>query len=130
MTETEKDPDFFQRQRTDLARERTVFARERSQLAAERTFSAWLRTGLAGVGGGLALIKFVQFHGHEKILLARLTGGMLLIWGFLVLVYALRSYQKNVRRLDAGDDISRAGVISIALVLLFLSILLFILAMD
>lgn len=130
MTVPEKDPDFFQKERTELARERTLFARERNQLAAERTFTAWLRTGLAGVGGGLALIRFIQFHGEEKIALAKLIGGILLIWGFLVIVYALRSYLKNARKLDTGDDVSRVGVISIALVLLFLSILVFILAMD
>jgi len=130
MTTEKEELDPFQKERTELARERTVFARERNQLAAERTFSAWLRTGLAGVGGGLALMRFIHFNNPTKLLVARITGGILLLWGLLVIVFALRSYYQNVKKLELGktDMISTMGVTAIAIILILLAILVFFLA--
>lgn len=126
---SKKDTDL-QAERTALARERTEYARERNQLAAERTFSAWIRTGLAGVGGGLALIKFVHFESSAKMVLAHITGGLLLLWGLMVLLFALRSYYRNIKKLKSGKDgeLTNVGITSIAFILILLSVLVFILA--
>lgn len=127
MTTNKEDP--LQIVRTELARERTAFARERNQLAAERTFSAWVRTGLAGVGGGLALMRFIHFDNPTKVLLSKITGGILLLWGLLVIIFALRSYYQNVRKLESqSDPISKMGVTAIAAILILLAILVFFLA--
>lgn len=124
-----KELEDLQQVRTELARERTEYARERNQLAAERTFSAWVRTGLAGVGGGLALIKFIHFKTYSKMIMGHLTGGILLIWGLLVILFALRSYYSNLSRLkvEKGKELTNVGITSIALLLILLTILLFLL---
>lgn len=125
------DPDFFQKERTTLAQDRTSYAKERTRLAAERTFSAWIRTGLAGVGGGLALMRFLPFKNPEKIWIAHLSGSILLLWGLLVIIYALRSYYHNLKKIESeGDPTSKVGITAIALALILFCVLIFILAEE
>jgi putative membrane protein len=108
--------------RTDLANTRTVLAAERNEFAAQRTFSAWVRTGLAGVGGGLALIKVVLFNDPDKIVLAQFAGGILILWGISVNIYALFSYRRYALRSKFKyDKFDLAAMMSIGLVALFLS---------
>lgn len=125
------DPDIFQKERTVLAQDRTSYAKERTRLAAERTFSAWIRTGLAGVGGGLALVRFVPFKDPTKIWVAHVSGSILLLWGLLVIIYALRSYHLNIKKLEVEKDpTSRIGITAIALALILFCVLIFILAEE
>lgn len=127
MMDQVPNTDELQRIRTDLAELRTEYARERNQLATERTFSSWIRTGLTGVGGGLALIKFISFKTPLKVTLGHLTGGILLFWGLLVIVFALRSFHRNMKHFaKEGDELSKFGINSIALILVLLLILIFI----
>ncbi|KAF3362084.1 hypothetical protein PHSC3_001395 [Chlamydiales bacterium STE3] len=123
------DPDLFQKERTNLAHDRTDFAKERTLFAAERTFSAWIRTGLAGLGGGLVLIRFLPFSNPSKLFVARLSGGLLLLWGLMVIIFALRSYNHNLKKYRVEPDpLSKLGVSSIGFVLILICILVFILA--
>lgn len=125
------DIDARQKKRTRLAQERTIFAKERTRLAAERTFSAWVRTGLAGLGGGLVLIRFLPFRNPAKVFIAQISGGILLIWGLMVIIFALRSYYRNLKRYKIEEDhTSRIGVTSIAWTLILICILIFILAEE
>ena len=82
-----------------LIDERIKLAEERTRLAAERTFTSWIRTGLAGVGGGLAIIHFLVFENAYHQLAARLAGQFLLLWGALLFLYALSDYSRSVKNL-------------------------------
>lgn len=115
-----------------LARERTLLASERNRLAAERTLSAWIRTGLGGVGGGLALIRFVAFKAPHKLVIAYFSGISLVIWGICVFIYALYSYFHVIGRLSRlhADTEGRVGLAILAIVLIILSLFVLVLALE
>ncbi len=83
-----------------LAEERTELAGERTRLAAERTFNSWIRTGLAGVGGGLAIMHLLFFENPYHRMLARWMGQFLILWGGLLFLYALYGYHRVVHQLS------------------------------
>lgn len=116
---------------TEYARLRTLLAQERSQLAAERTFSAWIRTGLAGVGGGFALIRFVHFQDVNKMLTVQICGEILLLWGNAVFLFALLGFYRNCKKFDSHetDTVSMIGVTAIALVLILMGISIFVISL-
>ncbi|MCX6038044.1 MAG: DUF202 domain-containing protein [Chloroflexi bacterium] len=74
--------------------------KERTLLAAQRTFSAWIRTGLAGVGGGLAVARVLIFKSYEHQVVAHVIGGLLVIWGTGIFVYAIIRYHRTCARLS------------------------------
>lgn len=78
---------------------RDELASERTLLAAERTFSAWIRTGLAGVGGGLAVPRVLIFNSYEHLIVARVIGVLLVIWGASIFIYAINDYRRTSMRL-------------------------------
>ena len=80
-------------------RGREELASERTLLAAQRTFSAWIRTGLAGVGGGLAVTRALIFKSYEHQVVAHVIGGLLVIWGASIFVYAIIDYRRTYARL-------------------------------
>ncbi len=94
---------------------RDKLAQIRTLLAAERTFSAWIRTGLAGVGGGLVIVKLIPFRniGHQKA--AHAAGQLLVIWGAAIFIFALLDYWATYKKLDIKDA-STALPLSIALI--------------
>lgn len=100
----------------ELARERTCLASERNRLAAIRTFNAWIRTGLAGVGGGIAVIKFIPFSNEEHRLAADLIGEFLMLWGIALFFYALYEYVKNCKDTDAKPSYIPMILITVSLV--------------
>jgi putative membrane protein len=69
-------------------------AQERTLLAAERTFSAWLRTALAGMAGGLAIMRLIAFRTELHQLIAQIMGELLIIWGFAIVILASLDYKK------------------------------------
>lgn len=72
---------------------------ESTILAHQRTFLAWIRTGLACVGGGIAVARFLFLEniGHQRI--ASLCGQILVIAGVLIFVLSLIDYRKNYQRI-------------------------------
>ena len=102
-------------------------ASERTLLAAERTFSAWLRTGLAALGGGLAVARALIFKSYEHQQVARVIGGLLVIWGAGIFVYAIISYHRTCMRLSQ-EGLSRnslGAMILITAILLIVAALVF-----
>ncbi len=79
----------------DLGRDE--LASERTLLAAERTFSAWIRTGLAALGGGLAVVRALVYSSSIHKVVSYVIGGLLVIWGASIFVYALISYHRTER---------------------------------
>jgi putative membrane protein len=73
---------------------RDELALERTLLAAERTFSAWIRTGLAALGGGLAVVRALVFHSYVHRVVSYVIGGLLVMWGANIFVYAIISYHR------------------------------------
>jgi putative membrane protein len=119
-----------QNQRDILAQTRTHLASERTLLAAERTFSAWIRTGLAGMGGGFAIIRLISFQSFLHKMIADFIGEFLILWGMGVFIFALFRYLKSVKRLEVtvGHSISIWGTIVVACSLVFISMLLMFIA--
>ncbi|MEN6530864.1 MAG: DUF202 domain-containing protein [Anaerolineaceae bacterium] len=104
----------------DLASERTL-------LAAERTFSAWIRTGLAALGGGLAVARALVFNSQVHKVLAHVIGGLLVIWGAGVFVYAIIHYHRTCVRLSQ-EGLSRNSLgimILMTAMLLIIAVLVF-----
>lgn len=81
-----------------LAKERTKLARERTILAAERTISSWMRTGLASVGGGFAVIRFLVFQNESHRLMANIAGEALILCGIMIFLCAFLDYKKSAAK--------------------------------
>lgn len=102
-----------------------LLAKERTLLAAERTYSAWIRTGIAGLAGGLAIIRFVVFKSETHKILAHIAGQMLIIWGTLLFIFAYTNYRKLTHKLRAhGMEIPLWNLFAITAVLLICAALL------
>lgn len=119
-----------QNQRDILAKARTQLASERTLLAAERTFSAWIRTGLAGMGGGFAIIRLISFQSFIHKMIADFIGGFLILWAIGVFIFALLRYIKSVKKLEAttGHPIPIWGTAFIVFCLVFVSVILIFIA--
>lgn len=99
-----------------LAKERTFLAIERNRLAALRTFNAWIRTGLAGVGGGIAVIKFIPFSHETHRIAADIIGEFLILWGIGIFFYSLYEYFKNCKESGATPTYWPMILITLSLV--------------
>lgn len=108
---------------------RTLLAVERNHLAAERTFLSWIRTGLAGVGGGFALIRVFEFNTYYHQLTAYVVGLMLLLWGISLFVIAFSEYEKSYARLKQIDPSLEVPIIRRRLSLFMLLVLSFMLVL-
>ncbi len=80
---------------------RNSLAIERTRLASERTVSAWIRTGLACVGGGFALIRFVVFHTEQHRFIADAIGELLIIWGIFIFILSFGDYKASCKQFKA-----------------------------
>ena len=102
-----------------------ALASERTLLAAERTFSAWIRTGLAAIGGGLAVARALVFKSHAHQVLAHVIGGLLVILGTSIFVYAIVSYYRVSARLtqEGSSRTSLRAMILMTAVLLIIATL-------
>jgi putative membrane protein len=103
-------------------RGREELASERTLLAAERTFSAWIRTGLAALGGGLAVARVLFFNSYEHQMVVRVIGGLLVIWGASIFVYAIIRYHRTCVRLS-HDGLSRNSLVVMILMTAMLLII-------
>jgi putative membrane protein len=86
-----------------------ALASERTLLAAERTLSAWIRTGLAALGGGLAVSRALVFNTQAHQVMAHVIGGLLVIWGAGIFVYAIIGYHRTCVRLSR-EGLSRTSL--------------------
>ena len=102
-------------------------ALDRTLLAAERTYSAWTRTGLAAMGGGLAVVRALVFNSDVHKTVSHIIGGMLVILGAVIFVYAIISYRRICARLsqDALMKNSSGAMILITAALLIIAALIF-----
>ena len=103
-------------------RGREKLASERTLLAAERTFSAWIRTGLAALGGGLAVARVLFLNSDAHLTVARVIGGLLIIWGASIFVYALISYHRTCSRLAHEGLSKNSPVVTILMTAMLLII--------
>jgi putative membrane protein len=71
----------------------------RDHLANERTFLAWVRTALGFIGLGVVVAKLVE----GKELLVEVTGFALVIYGAIVLIYAIVRYERVAGLLQRGE---------------------------
>jgi putative membrane protein len=99
-------------------------ALDRTLLAAERTFSAWTRTGLAAMGGGLAVVRALVFNSDVHKVVSLIIGGMLVILGAGIFVYAIVGYRRIYARLtEDGLSKNSSGAVLITAVLLIVAAL-------
>lgn len=101
-------------------------AEERTLLAAERTFSAWLRTALAGMAGGLAILRLISFKSETHRIIAHIIGEMLILWGCSLIVLSSIDYKKTRDTLIIAKNYksSQLGLIVVIVPLLIISVLL------
>lgn len=78
---------------------RSLLEAERNHLAEERTFLSWVRTGLAGVGGGVVMVRFLNFSSPTHQLIANFIGLGFILWGIGLFVFALIELEKASARL-------------------------------
>lgn len=110
-----------------------MLAVERNHLAAERTFLSWIRTGLAGVGGGLIIVRFLSFERPVHQTISYFLGLIFVLWGISIFILALVEYEKICKRLKEMSPNLQIAVVSrriIVLVLILLSILILFLAIS
>ncbi|MFC1580182.1 YidH family protein [Thermodesulfobacteriota bacterium] len=81
----------------ELAEERTNWAHERTRLAKERTYAAWFRTGMAAVGIGLAIEKFVPTIKYEWVLEA--LGIVFVCTGIFIFGMGFKTYHAVMKKL-------------------------------
>lgn len=101
-------------------------AEERTLLAAERTFSAWIRTALAGMAGGLAILRLIIFRTQFHKIIAHIIGQTLILWGCLLIVLSALDYKKTRSTLVLAQNYksSQIGYLIIVVPLLLISALL------
>ena len=95
---------------------------ERTLLAAERTYSAWIRTGLAALGGGLAIVRALVDSSDESVAVSHVIGGMLVILGVGIFIYAILSYHRSCVRLSQ-KGLSKNSLGAMVLITIFLLII-------
>lgn len=84
--------------------EQLVLAVERTRLAAERTLLSWIRTGLAGLGGGVAVVRLITYQTDIHRWIAYGVGQSLILWSALIFIYALISYRKSCQKLEESQE--------------------------
>lgn len=120
------DSPSFGDEKVRFGREQNSLANQRTRFSAERTLSAWMRTGLASVGGGFAILRLLVFENVTHRLLADVIGEILLFWGIVIFIFALRDYHKTCIRLNRLESGSNQLWITItALIFTVVSLLLF-----
>jgi putative membrane protein len=89
--------------------------RQREHQANERTFLAWLRTSIALIGFGFAIARFGIFIQQLEISLmhressnqfwinSENIGGILVIFGIIVIVLALLNYNRAFWQIERGN---------------------------
>jgi putative membrane protein len=89
--------------------------RQREHQANERTFLAWLRTSIALIGFGFAIARFGIFIQQLEISLmhqespnqfwinSENLGGILVIFGIIVIVLALLNYNRAFWQIERGN---------------------------
>ncbi len=101
----------------------------RTLLAAEWTYAAWIRTGLAGIGGGLAVIKLIFFQTLVHQTIAHWTGQLFIILGGLIFVFAYWNYRQSYRSLGIEEKLVSRSIsfilAGVTVVLIVISALLF-----
>ena len=81
----------------ELAEERTNWALERTRLAKERTYAAWFRTGMAAVGIGLAIEKFVPTIQYRWV--SEALGIVFVCAGILIFGMGFKTYHTVMKKL-------------------------------
>ena len=102
-------------------------AAQRTLLAAERTFSAWIRTGLAALGGGLAIVRALDFGSILNRVVSQVIGGLLVVWAASIFIYAIIGYRRICVRLSQegiSKNSSGAMILITAVLLIVFSLVL------
>ncbi len=77
-----------------LADKQILLALERTRLSNERTFLSWVRTAIACIGGGVAIIRLINFNEESHRVVAQISGDVLIGIGILFLVFSLINYRQ------------------------------------
>jgi len=94
-------------------------AQERNRLSHLRTFLSWIRTGLAIVGGGFALARFIAFENPTNRLIGQRVGELLILLGMMVFALSLLDYKSTYQKMERGSTYG-GSLWSVALISLML----------
>jgi len=110
-----------------LAQERTTLANERNRLANQRTFLSWIRTGLAGVGGGVGIVRLLSFRDTYHQLVSETVGMILILWGIFIFFLAFIQYRRSFKKLNLkekeGLSLQVFAVLALTLIVLSMTLL-------
>jgi uncharacterized membrane protein YidH (DUF202 family) len=83
-----------------------------------------MRTGLAGLGGGVAIVHFLYFENPFDKMAANLMGELLVLWAIVIFLYAFISFKRFCKRLEAstGHKIRRSSLGGMVFLALFMSV--------
>jgi putative membrane protein len=107
-------------ERIVLANERTSLALERTKLANERTFLSWIRTSLACIGGGIAIVRFIEFRLESHQVIAQISGDILILIGIVFLILSLMNYRKIKTRFGVYKSATLTNVLTVSVIILIL----------
>lgn len=113
-------------QLVNSASQRIAASAELNRLSNVRTYLAWIRTGLASVGGGIAVIKWLTFDHPSNQVLSKVMGGLLVILGIAIFLMSMMQYRQSHREFGIKDVLA-GGLVSITMMSLVLSIISFVL---
>jgi putative membrane protein len=122
----------------ELASDRTDLAYERTALANDRTLMAWVRTSTSLISFGFTIYKFFQDIANVNqpkigahLISSRHVGMILILFGFLGLLFGLLQYHTDLKRIRASYTKVRLKSFTpyLAMLMLIFSLLLFGLAL-
>lgn len=71
-----------------------LLAMERTRMSNERTFLSWVRTAIACIGGGVAIIRLINFNTETHKFVAQVSGDSLIFIGILFLIFSLINFKQ------------------------------------
>lgn len=134
MTNENENENKFIKTSDEMAQERTDLAYERTALANDRTLMAWVRTSTSLISFGFTIYKFFEDLADienrkpgQHFLSSREVGMILIMFGFLGLLFGIIQYHNDLKRLR--KSYTKVKLVSItpylAILILVFSMLLF-----
>jgi putative membrane protein len=110
--------------RTDLSDTRTDLSFQRTALSYERTLMSWVRTAISLISFGFTIYKFFEevYKGevHTRLLSPRKVGMIMMLFGFIGLLFAQIQHNIAYKRLRAEYPQIQQSLSSVLSVLILL----------
>lgn len=106
-----------------LTDKQLLLALERTRLSNERTFLAWIRTSIACIGGGVAIIRLINFNTEPHKIIAQISGDGLIVIGILFLIFSLINYRNLKNQIPEIPGYTGSSSIFVTIIAIALTVL-------